>query len=46
MNQADDEVEEILDRIQELEILQQALQQMNETLELLLKPQPKKESPQ
>jgi hypothetical protein len=34
----DDEIEEILARIEELEILQQALQQLEETLELFLKP--------
>lgn len=34
----DDELAEIRARLEELELLQEALQQINETLELFLKP--------
>lgn len=40
MTEHEHEVEEILDRIEELEILQQALQQLTETMELFLRPAP------
>lgn len=40
MSEREEEADEILDRIEELEILQHALQQATEVLELFLKPPP------